>query len=56
MTLETLQYIFRSDSDVEIPLLKERHRILNETGKCIMEVSKMLISDLLKINKEICLG
>lgn len=37
VTLETLQHIFRSDDQVEIPLLKERHRILNETGKCLLE-------------------
>jgi len=37
VTLEILQHIFRSDSGIEIPLLKERHKILNETGKCLVQ-------------------
>ena len=47
VTFETLQHIFRSDNDVEIPLLKERLRILNETGTCLIEVRRMLISNLM---------
>lgn len=37
VSLETLKHIFRSDSGREIPLLNERHKILQETGKCLIE-------------------
>ncbi|KAG8193288.1 hypothetical protein JTE90_003775 [Oedothorax gibbosus] len=37
ISLEKLKHIFRSDTGVEIPLLDERHRILLETGKCLVE-------------------
>lgn len=36
VSLETLRHIFRSDSGIEIPLLKQRHKILNETGKSLI--------------------
>lgn len=37
MTLDQVQHIFRSDTDVSMPLIEERHRILNETGKTLLE-------------------
>ncbi|XP_023591542.1 queuosine 5'-phosphate N-glycosylase/hydrolase isoform X2 [Trichechus manatus latirostris] len=37
VTLEQVQHIFRSDTDVPMPLIEERHRILNETGKILLE-------------------
>ncbi|GFR03039.1 queuosine salvage protein [Trichonephila clavata] len=37
VSLETLKHIFRSDSGREIPLLNERHQVLQETGKCLIE-------------------
>nr|XP_003407840.1 queuosine salvage protein [Loxodonta africana] len=37
VTLEQVQHIFRSDTDVLMPLIEDRHRILNETGKILLE-------------------
>ncbi|GIY01518.1 queuosine salvage protein [Caerostris extrusa] len=37
ISLVTLAHIFRSDTGTEIPLFKERHKILIETGKCLIE-------------------
>ncbi|KAF8776882.1 queuosine salvage protein-like [Argiope bruennichi] len=37
ISLNELSHIFRSDTGVEVPLLKERHKILQETGKCLVE-------------------
>ncbi|CAD7691793.1 unnamed protein product [Nyctereutes procyonoides] len=36
-TLDQVKHIFRSDTDVPMPLIEERHRILNETGKILLE-------------------
>ena len=37
MTQDQVRHIFRSDTDVPMPLIEERHRILNETGKILLE-------------------
>ncbi|XP_056661919.1 Q-nucleotide N-glycosylase 1 isoform X1 [Monodelphis domestica] len=37
VTLGELQHYFRSDTDVPMPLIEERHKILNETGKILLE-------------------
>ncbi|XP_020822586.1 queuosine 5'-phosphate N-glycosylase/hydrolase [Phascolarctos cinereus] len=37
VTLDQLQHILRSDTDVPMPLIEERHQILNETGKILLE-------------------
>lgn len=37
VTLDQVRNIFRSDTAVPMPLLEERHRILNETGKILLE-------------------
>ncbi|XP_035229912.1 queuosine salvage protein-like isoform X2 [Stegodyphus dumicola] len=37
ISLDTLQHIFRSDTGTELPLLEERQKVLNETGKCLVE-------------------
>ena len=37
MTLDEVRHILRSDTDVPMPLIEERHRILNETGKILLE-------------------
>lgn len=37
VTLDQVRDIFRSDTAVPMPLLEERHRILNETGKILLE-------------------
>ncbi|XP_034630429.1 queuosine salvage protein isoform X1 [Trachemys scripta elegans] len=37
MTLEQVRHVFRSDTDVPMPLIEERHRILNETGTILLE-------------------
>ncbi|XP_060618117.2 queuosine 5'-phosphate N-glycosylase/hydrolase [Anolis sagrei] len=37
ITLEQVKHIFRSDTDVPMPLLEERHRVLNETGTVLLE-------------------
>ncbi|KAM5258170.1 queuosine 5'-phosphate N-glycosylase/hydrolase [Hipposideros larvatus] len=37
MTLDQVRHVFRSDTDVPMPLIEERHRILNETGKILLE-------------------
>lgn len=37
VTLDQVRDIFRSDTAVPMPLLEERHRVLNETGKILLE-------------------
>uniref|UniRef100_R4GD64 Queuosine 5'-phosphate N-glycosylase/hydrolase n=2 Tax=Anolis carolinensis TaxID=28377 RepID=R4GD64_ANOCA len=37
ITLEQVKHVFRSDTDVPMPLLEERHRVLNETGTILLE-------------------
>ncbi|XP_037350013.1 queuosine salvage protein [Talpa occidentalis] len=37
VTLDQVRHILRSDTDVAMPLIEERHRILNETGKILLE-------------------
>ncbi|CAM5114763.1 unnamed protein product [Eretmochelys imbricata] len=37
MTLEQVRHVFRSDTDVPMPLIEERHRILKETGTILLE-------------------
>ncbi|KAL8203340.1 UNVERIFIED_CONTAM: hypothetical protein K2H54_049142 [Gekko kuhli] len=37
MTLEQVRHAFRSDTDVPMPLLEERHHVLNETGTVLLE-------------------
>ncbi|XP_074136270.1 queuosine 5'-phosphate N-glycosylase/hydrolase [Sminthopsis crassicaudata] len=37
VTLDQLQHILHSDTDVPMPLIEERHQILNETGKILLE-------------------
>ncbi|XP_062984642.1 queuosine 5'-phosphate N-glycosylase/hydrolase [Elgaria multicarinata webbii] len=37
MTLEQVKHAFRSDTDVPMPLIEERHRVLNETGTVLLE-------------------
>ncbi|XP_066897363.1 queuosine 5'-phosphate N-glycosylase/hydrolase isoform X2 [Kogia breviceps] len=37
VTLDEVRHILRSDTDVPMPLIEERHRILNETGKILLE-------------------
>uniref|UniRef100_A0A8C5NTX5 Queuosine 5'-phosphate N-glycosylase/hydrolase n=1 Tax=Jaculus jaculus TaxID=51337 RepID=A0A8C5NTX5_JACJA len=37
VTLDQIRDIFRSDTDDSMPLIEERHRILNETGKILLE-------------------
>jgi|UniRef100_A0A250YFW3 hypothetical protein len=37
VTLDQVRHIFRSDTDVSMPLIEERHRVLNETGKILLE-------------------
>ncbi|XP_054843435.1 queuosine salvage protein isoform X2 [Eublepharis macularius] len=37
MTLEQVRHVFCSDTDVPMPLLEERHRVLNETGTVLLE-------------------
>ncbi|XP_054947930.1 queuosine 5'-phosphate N-glycosylase/hydrolase isoform X2 [Pan paniscus] len=37
VTLDQVRNILRSDTDVSMPLVEERHRILNETGKILLE-------------------
>lgn len=37
VTLDQARDIFRSDTAVPMPLIEERHRILNETGKILLE-------------------
>ncbi|XP_005355348.1 queuosine salvage protein [Microtus ochrogaster] len=37
VTLDQVRDIFRSDTSVPMPLIEERHRILNETGKILLE-------------------
>lgn len=37
VTLEQVRHILRSDTVVPMPMMEERHRILNETGKILLE-------------------
>ncbi|XP_057581056.1 Q-nucleotide N-glycosylase 1 isoform X1 [Hippopotamus amphibius kiboko] len=37
VTLDEVRHILRSDTDVPMPLIEERQRILNETGKILLE-------------------
>ncbi|XP_050185734.1 queuosine salvage protein [Myiozetetes cayanensis] len=37
MTLEQVRHVFRSDTEVPIPLIEERHRVLNESGIVLLE-------------------
>ncbi|XP_042895509.1 queuosine 5'-phosphate N-glycosylase/hydrolase isoform X2 [Parasteatoda tepidariorum] len=37
VSMDTLKHIFRSDSGKEIPMLEERHKVLIETGRCLIE-------------------
>ncbi|NXL90077.1 QSPP protein, partial [Alectura lathami] len=37
MTLEQVRKVFRSDTEVPMPLLEERHQVLNESGTVLME-------------------
>ncbi|XP_054979667.1 queuosine salvage protein isoform X2 [Sorex araneus] len=37
VTLDQVRHVLRSDTDVPMPLIEERHRILNETGKILLE-------------------
>lgn len=37
VTLDQVRHILRSDTDVPMPLIEDRHRILNETGKILLE-------------------
>ncbi|XP_028658255.1 queuosine salvage protein isoform X2 [Erpetoichthys calabaricus] len=37
MTLDELKHVLRSDNDVPMPMIEERHRVLNESGKILLE-------------------
>ncbi|NXY00050.1 QSPP protein, partial [Centropus bengalensis] len=37
MTLDQVRHVFRSDTEVPIPLIEERHRVLNESGTALLE-------------------
>ncbi|KFP44338.1 UPF0553 protein C9orf64, partial [Chlamydotis macqueenii] len=37
MTLDQVRHVFRSDTEVPIPLIEERHRVLNESGTVLLE-------------------
>ncbi|KFQ36829.1 UPF0553 protein C9orf64, partial [Mesitornis unicolor] len=37
MTLEQVRHVFRSDTEVPIPLIEERHQVLNESGTVLLE-------------------
>ncbi|XP_066113080.1 queuosine 5'-phosphate N-glycosylase/hydrolase isoform X2 [Saccopteryx bilineata] len=37
VTLDQVRHILRSDTEVPMPLLEERHQILNETGKILLD-------------------
>ncbi|XP_019410924.1 PREDICTED: UPF0553 protein C9orf64 homolog isoform X3 [Crocodylus porosus] len=37
MTLEQVKHVFRSDTEVPMPLIEERHRVLNESGTVLLE-------------------
>lgn len=37
MTLDQVKHVFRSDTEVPIPLIEERHRLLNESGTVLLE-------------------
>ncbi|XP_038626021.1 queuosine salvage protein [Tachyglossus aculeatus] len=37
VTLDQVRHVLRSDTDVPMPLIQERHRILNETGRILLD-------------------
>ncbi|KFQ67803.1 UPF0553 protein C9orf64, partial [Phaethon lepturus] len=37
MTLDQVKHVFRSDTEVPIPLIEDRHRVLNESGTVLLE-------------------
>ncbi|XP_054725030.1 LOW QUALITY PROTEIN: queuosine salvage protein-like [Uloborus diversus] len=37
VSMDALQHIFRSDTGTELPMLAERHKILNESGKTLVD-------------------
>ncbi|XP_003475121.1 queuosine 5'-phosphate N-glycosylase/hydrolase [Cavia porcellus] len=37
VTLDQVRHIFRSDTDVPMPLMEDRHRVLNEAGRILLE-------------------
>uniref|UniRef100_A0A663F626 Queuosine 5'-phosphate N-glycosylase/hydrolase n=1 Tax=Aquila chrysaetos chrysaetos TaxID=223781 RepID=A0A663F626_AQUCH len=37
MTLDQVKHVFRSDTEVPMPLIEERHRLLNESGTVLLE-------------------
>ncbi|OXB80133.1 UNVERIFIED_CONTAM: hypothetical protein H355_006965 [Colinus virginianus] len=37
VTLDQVRQVFRSDTEVPMPLLEERHRVLNESGTVLLE-------------------
>ncbi|NWI78619.1 QSPP protein, partial [Dryoscopus gambensis] len=37
MTLDQVKHVFRSDTEVPLPLIEERHRVLNESGIVLLE-------------------
>ncbi|XP_073084823.1 queuosine 5'-phosphate N-glycosylase/hydrolase isoform X2 [Manis javanica] len=37
VTLDQVRHVLRSDTDVPMPLIEERYRILNETGKILLD-------------------
>ncbi|NXG33885.1 QSPP protein, partial [Dromaius novaehollandiae] len=37
MTLEQVKHVFRSDTEAPMPLIEERHRVLNESGTVLLE-------------------
>lgn len=37
MTLDQVKNVFRSDTEEPIPLIEERHRVLNESGTVLLE-------------------
>lgn len=46
--LKTLKHVFRSDNGAEVPLLEERLRVLNETGKVLMQKYSGCFANVLK--------
>ncbi|NXI11250.1 QSPP protein, partial [Irena cyanogastra] len=37
MTLDQVRHVFRSDTEVPLPLIEERHRVVNESGIVLLE-------------------
>ncbi|KAF1461624.1 Queuosine salvage protein, partial [Megadyptes antipodes antipodes] len=37
MTLDQVRHVFRSDTEVPMPLIEERHQVLNESGTVLLE-------------------